>query len=92
MLGFEKQIKHLDGHLVNVSKISITQPGDVIKISGEGMPVHQSSDVGDLFVRIDINFPIYLTEEQKESKIKFIKFIKFNCIVAKLFVDKRKSW
>lgn len=31
------------------------------------MPVHQSSDVGDLFVRIDIDFPASLTEEQREG-------------------------
>jgi DnaJ-class molecular chaperone len=59
----------LDDHLITVSRNHITQPGDVVKIAGEGMPVHQSSDAGDLFVRIDIDFPEKLTEQQKESKI-----------------------
>jgi DnaJ family protein B protein 11 len=65
LLGFEKEIIHFDGHSVKVKKDNITQPGDIIKIRGEGMPIHQSSDKGDLFVKIDIEFPMVLTEAQR---------------------------
>lgn len=67
LLGFEKEIKHLDGHSIAVKKNSVVQPGDVIKVRGEGMPVHQSSERGDLFVKLNIVFPGKLTEKQKES-------------------------
>jgi DnaJ homolog subfamily B member 11 len=70
LLGFEKEIKHLDGHTVTVKKNSVAQPGDVIKVRGEGMPVHQSSERGDLYVKLNIVFPNQLTEKQKESKKK----------------------
>jgi DnaJ family protein B protein 11 len=65
LLGFEKEIKHLDEHVVFIKKDGITQPGDIIKVRGEGMPIHQSSEKGDLYVRVDIYFPTFLTEAQK---------------------------
>lgn len=85
LLGFEKEIKHLDDHIVNVSKSGVVQPGDIIKIRGEGMPIHQSSEQGDLFVKIEIIMPNLLTEKQKESIYNFI-------LVAKLLFESRSSW
>ena len=70
LLGFNREIKHLDDHIVTVKKDSIVQPGDVIRIKGEGMPKHQSSDKGDLYVKIHVIFPTNLTEKQIESKNK----------------------
>lgn len=65
LLGFEKKIKHLDGHEVKISRDYVTQPGDVDKISGEGMPQHEySSFRGDLFVEYRVNFPTQITPEQ----------------------------
>ena len=46
----------------------LAECGDVIKMRGEGMPVHQSSERGDLYVKIEIQFPTQLTEKQIESK------------------------
>ena len=65
LLGFEKEIIHFDDHTVTVKKDGVTQPGDIIKIRGEGMPIHQSSDKGDLFVHCEIAFPTILTEAQR---------------------------
>lgn len=78
LLGFERQINHLDDHLVIVKRDHVSQPGDTIKIRGEGMPVHQSSERGDLFIKIDILIPNILTEKQKE--------------IAKLLFSKRSHW
>ena len=78
LLGFEKFITHLDGHKVKVSKSSISQQGDVIRIRGEGMPVHNKGDKGDLFVVLKIKLPEKLDDEQKN------KF--------KTFFDMRSYW
>ena len=78
LLGFEKYINHLDGHKVKVSKNSISQQGEVIKIKGEGMPIHNKGDKGDLFVVLKIKLPEKLDDEQKN------KF--------KTFFDMRSYW
>jgi len=67
LLGFSKELKHLDDHILNVQKEGVVQAGDIIKVPGEGMPLHQSSETGDLFVKIEILFPSELTEKQIES-------------------------
>ena len=67
LIGFEKEIEHLDGHKVLIKKAGVTQPGETIRIKGEGMPVHQRGDTGDLLVDIEIQIPEKLTNEQKDK-------------------------
>ncbi|KAI3980690.1 hypothetical protein MKX01_025255 [Papaver californicum] len=69
LVGFEKNIKHLDEHLVEISSKKITKPKEVRKFKGEGMPLHISSKKGDLYVTFEVLFPSSLTEDQK-TKIK----------------------
>ncbi|ESW35158.1 hypothetical protein PHAVU_001G211800 [Phaseolus vulgaris] len=71
LVGFEKTIKHLDEHLVNISTKEITKPKQVRKFKGEGMPLHMSNKKGDLYVTFEVLFPTSLTEEQK-TKIQAI--------------------
>ncbi|XP_021770124.1 dnaJ protein ERDJ3B-like [Chenopodium quinoa] len=71
LVGFEKTIKHLDEHLVNISSKGITKPKEVRKFKGEGMPLYLSNKKGDLYVTFEVLFPTSLTEEQK-IKIKEI--------------------
>lgn len=71
LVGFSKKIKHLDGHEVEVTRDVVTKPGEVIKIAGEGMPLHNySSQAGDLIIEFSIRMPTELTEEQKEGNIR----------------------
>lgn len=66
LLGFNKTIKHLDGHSVRLNKLGTTNPGDVQKVIGEGMPHYQfSSEHGDLYVTYEVEFPTTLTDEQR---------------------------
>ncbi|MCL7033340.1 hypothetical protein MKW94_025456 [Papaver nudicaule] len=69
LVGFEKNIKHLDEHLVEIGSKKITKPKEVKKFKGEGMPLHISSKKGDLYVTFEVLFPSSLTEDQK-AKIK----------------------
>ncbi|KAL6515934.1 DnaJ protein erdj3b [Orobanche gracilis] len=71
LVGFEKTIKHLDNHLVDISSKGITKPKEVRKFKGEGMPLHFSNKKGDLYVTFEVLFPTSLTEDQK-TKIKGI--------------------
>lgn len=66
LLGFNKTITHLDGEIINVTRDEVTQPGFIIKISNKGMPIHErSGEFGNLFVKINVNFPVSLTEVQR---------------------------
>ncbi|KAF5931430.1 hypothetical protein HYC85_032303 [Camellia sinensis] len=71
LVGFEKTIKHLDDHLVDISSKGITKPKEIKKFKGEGMPLHFSTKKGDLYVTFEILFPTTLTEDQK-TQIKTI--------------------
>ncbi|KAG0497926.1 hypothetical protein HPP92_002617 [Vanilla planifolia] len=71
LVGFEKSLKHLDGHLVEIGTKGITRAKEVRKFKGEGMPVHASTKKGDLYVTYEVSFPTSLTDEQK-TKIKEI--------------------
>ena len=78
LLGFEKYITHFDGHKVKVKKDGVSQQGDVLKIKGEGMPIHNKGGTGDLYVVLSIKFPENLTDIQKEK--------------LKTFFDGRSFW
>ena len=72
LLGFHRSIKQLDGESIAINRNNlITQPGEVIKIEGEGMPVRGDMDArGDLFVTVGIEFPRKaLTKDQIASII-----------------------
>eukprot|EP01018_Ginkgo_biloba_P020697 Gb_30294 [translate_table: standard] len=71
LVGFEKSIPHLDGHLVKIDSKGITKPKQVRRIRGEGMPLHSSLNKGDLYVTFEVLFPTFLTEAQN-AKIKEI--------------------
>jgi DnaJ-class molecular chaperone len=43
LLGFTKELAHLDDHVVHINKKKITKPGEVEKIKGEGMPMYDYS-------------------------------------------------
>jgi len=54
-LGIEAKIDHPEGKL----KIDIpqgTQPGQVLRVRGKGMPSRRGS--GDLYIKIDVNIPV----------------------------------
>ncbi|THU71233.1 hypothetical protein C4D60_Mb08t33400 [Musa balbisiana] len=71
LVGFEKTIKHLDEHLVEIGTKGITKPKEIRKFRGEGMPIHMSTKKGDLYLTYEVLFPKSLTEDQK-TKIKAV--------------------
>jgi len=69
LVGFSMEIKHLDGHLVPVTREKVTWPGARIRKKGEGMPNFENNNLtGNLYITFDVEFPKKdLTEEDKEG-------------------------
>ncbi|PWN47376.1 hypothetical protein IE53DRAFT_252993 [Violaceomyces palustris] len=60
LLGFSRTIlTHLDGRRIRLDRKTITRPGTLEKIQGEGMWRHRDRDLfrGDLYVRFEVDFP-----------------------------------
>ncbi|PUU76889.1 hypothetical protein B9Z19DRAFT_217011 [Tuber borchii] len=61
LTGFSRVVlKHLDGRGIQIThpKGKILKPGQVLKVEGEGMPLKKGDGKGDLFLVVDIEFPV----------------------------------
>ncbi len=63
-LGTEVSVPTLDGD-ANVKIRSGTQPGEIVKLKGKGMPRFRGYGKGDLLVRVGISVPEKLTQQQR---------------------------
>lgn len=71
LLGFEFLLTHLDGRVLRVTseKNVITKPGDITIIEREGMPwASNSTQRGNLYIKMNIYFPEELSTSQKEVR------------------------
>jgi DnaJ-related protein SCJ1 len=67
LLGYSKSIQHLDKRSFYIDSNKPTQPFQVRKIDGEGMPQHNfPSQKGDLYVKFNVRLPDKLNESEKE--------------------------
>jgi molecular chaperone DnaJ len=75
ILGDEIEIPTLDGG--KVLKIQPgTQPGAVIRFSGEGVPRLRGYGRGDLFVEVEVKIPTRITPRQEEIITEFMRIEK----------------
>lgn len=74
LTGFTLELKHLDGHLVSITRDKITWPGARIRKKGEGMPNYENNNLfGTLYITFDVEFPKQeLSEEDKEAIKKIL--------------------
>jgi len=56
----------LDNRLISIPVNDIVCPGYTKRVPGEGMPLSNSNQRGDLILAFNIEFPKYLTTEQKK--------------------------
>lgn len=63
-LGAEVTVPTIDGK-TDVKIRPGTQPGEIIKLKGKGMPKFRGYGRGDLLVRVDISVPEKLTSQQR---------------------------
>lgn len=68
LLGWRQTIRHMDGHTIEIGTESVTRPFQIIKVKGEGMPLRDDpATFGDLYIRVEVEFPTALTSAQKEG-------------------------
>ena len=64
-LGAEIEIPTLDGKMPFTVKEG-TQPGDILRVKGKGIPYLNGRGTGDLLLKITVEVPRNLTNEQKK--------------------------
>lgn len=65
LTGFTKQIRHLDGEIVEIKSNKVINPGSKTIIIGKGIPKNQ----GELVIEYNIKFPSELIERDLISNI-----------------------
>lgn len=65
LLGGKQAIPTLSGR-VTISIPEGAQNGQQLRLKGKGMPRYGASGHGDLYVKLQVNLPAQLTDEQKE--------------------------
>jgi len=76
LLGGEAEVETLNGK-IKLNVPAGTQPEQVFRLAGRGMPsVKNANEKGDLYVRLKVQIPKYLSPKQRElleeaSRIKF---------------------
>lgn len=75
LTGFTTDIKHLDGHIVSITRDKVTWPGARIRKKDEGMPNYDNNNKkGILFITFDVEFPKQeFSAEDKESIQNILK-------------------
>lgn len=77
LCGFERYIEQLDGRKlhVRVPAGQVVRPGEVMVISGEGMPVYGAPfQNGSLFVRFEVLFPEKMSAADVEALKKLLEY------------------
>ena len=69
-LGAEVEIPTLDGKIPFSIKEG-TQPGDVLRVKGKGIPFLNGRGTGDLLLKIVVEVPKSLSSEQKKLLQEF---------------------
>ncbi|KAG5479013.1 hypothetical protein LSCM1_02855 [Leishmania martiniquensis] len=67
LCGFQFKFTHLDGRelVVRQARGTITKPGDVKCVTGEGMPVYkQANKFGNLVIEFMVDYPDHIEAEQ----------------------------
>lgn len=66
VLGGKKEIQTIDGKKINITIPPETSSGKILRIRGMGMKAPVSGSRGDLLIKIEIEIPRNLTDEEKQ--------------------------
>ncbi|MEO0635593.1 MAG: molecular chaperone DnaJ [Pseudomonadota bacterium] len=70
-LGGSFEVPTLDGGKTRVKVPEGTQTGKQFRLKGKGMPVLRSSQVGDMYIQVQVETPANLTRRQRELLEEF---------------------
>ncbi|TFK28105.1 DnaJ-domain-containing protein [Coprinopsis marcescibilis] len=70
LLGFKREIAHLDGRKITLERDGVTQPGFVQVIRGEGMPEFNSAQRGDLFIEYNVVLPLEISPPTRKKLLE----------------------
>jgi len=62
LLGFKKEVKHMDGRTIFVEQHNVVSPDQVIILRGEGMPKQIPTEKGNLHVTMKIEMPTKIAD------------------------------
>ena len=69
LLGFKREIKHLDGRLIEIERDKVTEPGQHHEVPGLGMPIFQKpGEFGKLIVKLNILFPERIAVDEERAR------------------------
>ena len=66
LCGTKFYVKQLDGRYLKVEHNDIIVPNQQLKIRGEGMPILDDMDNGNMMIRFNVEFPKKLDDKRKE--------------------------
>jgi len=67
--GTELQLKTLDDKVIKVKVPAGTQPGTMLQVQGQGMPVHKTLNIrGNLYVKVHVLIPQLSAQDLKKIK------------------------
>lgn len=91
-LGCKKEVPSVTGHTCRISIPEGTQNGKVFRVTGEGFPNVHGHGKGDLLVKVFVETPTKLTDQQKKLLEEFSKLESpSNLPKRKSFLDKIKG-
>jgi len=91
-LGCKKEVPSMFAHTCRITIPEETQSGKIFRVKGEGFPNIHGQGRGDLLVRIFVETPTNLTEQQKQMLREFGKLEQpNNQPQRKSFLDKLKG-
>jgi molecular chaperone DnaJ len=73
VLGGFIEIPTMDGNIAKVNVPGGTQFGTKLRMQLKGMPIINSTRYGDIYVHVNVELPIKVTEKQKELLEEFDK-------------------
>ena len=91
-LGSAAEISMLDGSVERLEIPAGSQPGDVIRLKGKGMPRLRGNGRGDLLAHLKVEVPRELTEKQRSLLSALAQEMNVPVEENEGFLEKLKGW
>lgn len=71
VLGGEVEVPSIGGKINKVKIPEGTQPNTKLKVKGRGMPIMKTANFGDIFIEVQVEIPVKLSQKQKDILNQF---------------------